>query len=233
MDVLLSDARATHQLIEERLARAAAARPSTDPRRPRDEYPAIDTFLATISRHLAATAAVLVPQARKRLPDGARRAKEYLAHSRRLSRELAEVKAKLYGSVYAGSLSWSRLWEAVEREYRDLVEVEWQLVEDLAEHLDDPELVLRLHRAELKAPTRPHPYIPQQGVRGSVARAVARRVDGFWDTAEGRMMPEPVHLHDRSRQGLLTQYLLADPHLEARRTSPPEVAPGEDRDAGG
>lgn len=222
MDALQSDARATHQLIEERLARAAAARPSSDPRRPRDEYPAIDTFLATISRHLAATAMVLVPQARRRLPDGAHRAKEYLAQSRRLSRELAEVKAKLYGSVYAGSVPWSRLWEAVEREYRALAELEWSLVDDLGHHVDDPDLVLRLHRAELKAPTRPHPYIPQQGVPGSVARAVARRVDGFWDTAEGRMMPEPVHQHDRSRQGPLTQYLLADPHLEPSEPHPPK-----------
>lgn len=220
MAALLSDAHTTHQLIEERLARAVAARPSSDPRRPRDEYPAIDTFLATISRHLAATTTVLVPQARRRLPDGGQRAKEYGTCSRRLSRELGEVKAKLYGSVYAGSLSWTRLWEAVEREYRVLVDVERRLIEDLEEHLDDPEFVLRLHRAELKAPTRPHPYIPQQGFAGSVARALARRVDGFWDTAEGRMMPEPVHQRDRARQGRMTQYLLADPHLEDSPADP-------------
>lgn len=226
MDALVSDARATHQLIEERLDRARVARPSTDPTRPRDEYPPIDTFLATISRHLAATASVLVPLARRRLPDGGSRARAYCDQSRRLSRELAQVKAKLYGSVYAGSLSWSGLWKAVEREYHELVRLEWELVEALssAAPADDPEVVLRLHRAELTAPTRPHPYLPQRGIPGSVARAVSRRVDGFWDTAEGRMMPEPVHLHDRDRQGLLTQYLLGDPHLDGprRRRSPDE-----------
>lgn len=216
MDALLTDARATHHLIEERLARARAARPSADPNRPRDEYPAIDTFLATVSRHLAATATVLVPIARRRLPDGADRVKDHLAQARRLSRELALVKAKLYGSVYAGGMTWSRLWEAVDREYRALTALQVALVQDLDAHpeVDDPDLVLRLHRAELRAPTRPHPYLPQQGAPGAVARAVARRVDGFWDTVEGRMMPEPVHQHDRDRQGLLTQYLLADPHLE-------------------
>ena len=45
------------------------------------------------------------------------------------------------------------------------------------------------------------------------ARTVARRVDGFWDAAEGRMVPEPLHHHERNDDGRFTQYLLADPHL--------------------
>jgi hypothetical protein len=36
-------------------------------------------------------------------------------------------------------------------------------------------------------------------------------VDRFWDTAEGRMLPEPVHSATHSRDGRLTRYLLADP----------------------
>jgi hypothetical protein len=50
-------------------------------------------------------------------------------------------------------------------------------------------------------------------VVGHLARAVARRIDTFWDSAEGRMVPEPVRHHDRDHQGPLTQYFLADPHL--------------------
>ncbi|GGD13691.1 hypothetical protein [Nocardioides daphniae] len=226
MDTLLIDARATHQLLEERLARARVARPSTDPDRPRDQYPPVDTFLATASRHLAATVMVLVPAARKRLPDGAERAKEYLARTRQLAMALAQVKAKLYGSAYAVHKPWATVWDAVEEEFTALVPLEEALAHDLDVHRGegDSDLLLELHQAELHAPTRPHPYIPQQGVPGKVARAVARRVDAFWDAAEGRMVPEPVHHHDRRGQGLLVQYLLADPHLENWPVAPEELA---------
>ena len=76
------------------------------------------------------------------------------------------------------------------------------------------DLGTRLHHAEPGSPTRPHPCIPHQGVVGHLARAVARRVDRFWDTVEGRMVPEVVRSpRYRDHQGPLTQYLLADPHL--------------------
>jgi hypothetical protein len=53
-----------------------------------------------------------------------------------------------------------------------------------------------------------------------VARTVALRIDRFWDTAEGRMIPEPVKAHDRGHDGKVTQYLLADPHLEEEEEQP-------------
>ena len=53
-----------------------------------------------------------------------------------------------------------------------------------------------------------------RGLRGRVARTVALRIDRFWDTTEGRMIPEPVKAHDRGHDGRVTQYLLADPHLD-------------------
>jgi hypothetical protein len=84
--------------------------------------------------------------------------------------------------------------------------------------LDTTELAERLYRAEQRVPTRPHPYLPHQGVRGRVARGVAVRVDRFWDTAEGRMAPEPVQPR-RSRDGRMAQYFLADPHVAARGAS--------------
>jgi hypothetical protein len=100
--------------------------------------------------------------------------------------------------------------------------MEQALVEDIAaaRRADDPDYGEELYHAELHAPTRPHPYIPHQGTSGKVARAVALRIDRFWDAAEGRMIPEPLHHHDRSHDGKLTQYLLADPHLpeEAEET---------------
>jgi hypothetical protein len=95
-----------------------------------------------------------------------------------------------------------------------------EAIEPLVRHLPDGHdlaheflAASRAYEESLAAPTRPHPWIPHQGVVGHLARAVARRIDTFWDSAEGRMVPEPVRHHDREHQGPLTQYLLADPHL--------------------
>ncbi|WP_110241050.1 hypothetical protein [Nocardioides gilvus] len=222
MDALLTDIRDSHQLIEERLARARASRGSPDPGQPRDEYPAIDTFLATASRYYTALSQVLIPAARTRLPDGHLRAKAFLTQSRHLALALNQAKAKLYGSVYAVNRSWREVWDDIERELLTIAPMELALAEDLDRHRQegDPDWSTVLHRAEVKAPTRPHPHLPQQGVAGSVARMLSRRVDSFWDTAEGRMMPEPVIHHDREAQGPLTQWLLGDPHLQARAGLP-------------
>jgi hypothetical protein len=207
--------RATHHALEHRLALAADARPVTDPTHPRDQYPAIDTFLASASRHNAAVTAVLVPAARTRLPEGHERARTLVEESRRFEISLNQVKAKLYGSSYAIRRPWRSIWDDVRREYAATRDLELELVTDLAGHRrpGDPDWSEGLAHAELRAPTRPHPYIPHQGARGKVARAVAHQVDRFWDTTEGRMMPEPIHQHDRSQDGPLAQYLLADPHL--------------------
>lgn len=215
MDTLVPGMRATHAALAHRLAQAADAHPDVDPSHPRDQYPAIDTFLASASRHNAAVIAVVVPAARHRLADGRGRARDFVQQSRRFEQALNQVKAKLYGSSYAVRRSWPSIWADVRREFAVSCEMEQALVEDLAaaRRTDDPDYGEELYHAELHAPTRPHPYIPHQGASGKVARAVALRVDRFWDAAEGRMIPEPLHHHDRSHDGKLTQYLLADPHL--------------------
>lgn len=213
VDTLVPGITATHDVLGHRLSRAAAARP--DIRHPRDQYPPIDTFLASASRHNAAVLAVVVPAVRKRLPDGEERAKDFIRESKQLEVELAEVKAKLYGSTYAIRHRWDDIWADVRRAFDRTWRLERELVEALAEHRQegDPDWGERLYHAELHAPTRPHPYVPHGGLRGKVARTVALHIDHFWDTAEGRMIPEPVRPHDRTHEGLLAQYLLADPHL--------------------
>jgi hypothetical protein len=215
MDTLEPGLRVTHQMLVERLDLAAAARPTTDPAHPRDQYPAIDTFLASASRHNAAMLAVIVPAVRSHLPHGPERAHDHITQSRRFEVALSQVKAKLYGSTYAVRRSWESIWDDVRRELAETCRLERALVADLvaARRDGDPDWGERLYRAELSAPTRPHPYIPHQGLPGRVARTLARRVDGFWDAAEGRMVPEPLHHHERRDDGRFTQYLLADPHL--------------------
>lgn len=230
MDALLTDTLASHHGLEERLARAKVAHPSGDPEHPREEFPAVDTFLSAASQHNAALLDVLVPAARARLPHGAQRAAEFVAASRLYEHALNGVKAKLYHSAHAPRATWAAVWSEVDEAFRTVWKIELALVADLAgaRTASDPDWAERLHRSELKAPTRPHPHIPHQGVAGQAARAVARRVDAFWDAAEGRMTPRPMRSHDRAHDSLLTQYLLGDPHLE---DAPPSSFEGEPRRA--
>jgi hypothetical protein len=213
VDTLVPGMNATHDVLRQRLSRAATAHP--DRRHPRDHYRAIDTFLASASRHNAAALEVVVPAIRKRVPDGEERAHEFVRQDKQLEVALAQVKAKLYGSTYAIRRSWPSIWDEVRREFEDTWRLERELVEELAAHRQDgdPDWGERIYHAELHAPTRPHPFVPHRGLRGWIARRVALRVDRFWDAAEGRMIPEPVHPHDRDHEGRLTQYLLADPHV--------------------
>lgn len=215
MDTLLPGTRATHDSLRARLDRAASAPPGVGAGHVRDQYPPIDTFLAAASRHLGAVTAVVVPAVRSHLDDGTERARELVDQTRRLEETLNQVKAKLYGSTYAIRRPWRSVWDDVRREFEASCDLEARLVADLAgaRREGDPEWGEQLYRAELSAPTRPHPHIPHQGVPGRMARAVALRVDRFWDTAEGRMVPEPEHHHERGQDGPMTQYLLADPHL--------------------
>jgi hypothetical protein len=214
VSTLTVGARTTHDVLAERLEAAA----STDPERddPRSRYPVTDTFLASASRHVNAAVGVLVPAARKRIPDGAERGRDFIRQVRHLEGAMAQVKARLYGSTYAIGRSWSSVWDDARRELEAVRRLEEQLCADLDTHREegDPDWSERLYRAELHAPTRPHPYVPHQGLGGRLARKVALQVDHFWDMAEGRMAPEPIRHHDRSKDGPITQYFLADPHFD-------------------
>jgi hypothetical protein len=222
VDTLVPGMNATHDVLRHRLSKAARARP--DRPHPRDHYRAIDTFLASASRHNAALLEVLVPAVRERLPVGEARADEFVHQVKQLEVELAQVKAKLYGSTYAIRRGWRSIWKDVRREFDATWRLERALIKELARHRQDgdPDWGERIYHAELHAPTRPHPFVPHRGLRGWIARRVALRVDRFWDATEGRMIPEPVHPHDRDHDGRLTQYLLADPHV------PEEQVPEED-----
>lgn len=210
MITLAHDLESIHEDLEHRLDQASTARP--DVRHPRDHYGAIDTFLAVASRHNAGMVDAIAPLVH-RLPEGHDLAVDFVHTSRRYEETLAQVKAKLYGSTYALRRSWASIWTDVRHEFDAVVALEREIVARLLDEPGSEDLATLLHHATLKAPTRPHPFIPHRGVPGRVARMVARRIDQFWDGAEGRMVPEPVRHHDREHQGKLTQYLLADPHL--------------------
>ncbi len=215
LDMLRSSVLHTRRRLDDQLQLASAMEHPPD--QPRKASEAIDTFLALTSRHLAAVDAVLLPAAR-RLPGGSALVHRYLRSARNLGVVLAHVKARAYGSVYDARRPWSQVWAEVEGAMTEHRRAEFSLAETLAAHLDEPtldRLAERLHAAEVSAPTRPHPYLPHTGLRGRVGRRVVHAVDSFWDTAEGRMLPE-VPRPVPAREGLWTQYLLGDPRFDER-----------------
>lgn len=216
-DTLLPGLRETHALLEERLELAANSRV---PGQPRAERPAVDTFLALVSRHNGAMLSVVLPTVRNRVEHGDEMCRELIAQYRCVEVVLNQIKGRVYGSTYYATLPWDDLWGRARMEFGTLCWME----ERVAEHValvsgdDDPDWNDLLHLAELAAPTRPHPWIPHQGTGGRVARAVARRTDAFFDSTESRMVPQQRAPRDRDHEGPLTQWILADPHLHEEET---------------
>lgn len=212
VDLLAGTVTHTHDVLAERFATAAACRPTRD--LPRARTAAADPFLASTSRHVAAVNAVLGAAVR-RLPDGRHRRRDLARHSHDLELALARAKARIYGSTFAATTPWNDVWDEVGRQLRTFRVLEEEIALDLLArrpHEECNRIANRLHHAEEQCPTRPHPYLPHTGLAGGMARSVARRVDRFWDTAEGRMVPPPTH-PVRSREGRFTQYLLAEARM--------------------
>lgn len=210
---------ATQRALEERLGEVLA--PHRDPKRPRDDYSAIDTFLAATSRHLAAIEGVLLPQAHRTVPEGDGLVHDYLAVARDLEQTLSLVKARLYGEAHAVHLGWPDLWVRVHTQLTEHNALESRMVGELIRH-GDPVVVdglaRRIFDAETHAPTRPHPVLPHRGPLGAFTRRVWAVADRFWDNAEGRVIPEPVHPAPHTHDSLLAQYLVADPQFDADAT---------------
>jgi hypothetical protein len=213
-DVLRATIQQTHDGLTERLAAARAMQHPPD--EPRGCLAHIDTFLAATSKHLHAVDAVLLPPAAHQVDDGSTLVHDYLRSVKGLEVVLAHVKAHEYGSVYETSFRWPAVWSDVGAAMADHRRHEEVLGDRLTDALDDPdldELTRRLDAAELAAPSRPHPYTPHTGLLGLVSRKVMHAVDLFWDTVEGRMVPEPARA-PRKEPGRFVQYLLADPRFE-------------------
>lgn len=221
-DVLRHSIQRTQGRLADRLADARGPEAPSD--RPRDCSARIDAFLWATSKHLHAVDAVLLRPARHRAYDGGALVHDYLRSTKGLEVVLAHVKAHQYGSVYESAYSWPAVWREVERAMADHRRHEDVLGDRLTETLDDAELhtlAHRLYAAELAAPSRPHPYSPHTGLLGLVARKVMHTADLFWDTVEGRMVPEPPR-PPRRKPGLVAQYLLADPRFDEKE---PPVRP--------
>ncbi|KAA1426939.1 hypothetical protein [Nocardioides antri] len=189
---------------------------------PHRGYQPIDTFVTTASRHLHAVNEVLVPSARKELPDGRQLAHGYVDSMQVLEVVLSHVKAHEYGSVYEKRIAWPAVWSEVGTALEALRAREEELADQLTDTLDDSEvdeLAERLDEVEPGEPSRPHPYLPHKGLMGSVARGIVKRTDRAWDHAEGRPLSWPSR-GDKKRPGLLGQYLMADPRFDPDEPPP-------------
>lgn len=207
----------SHRTIADRLERASAM--AATPGQPRKGFERTDQFLAAASKHLNAVEAVLLPAARRELPDGDRQVHDYVRGARRLEVALAQTKAREYGEAHAIWRPWQEVWADVETELDEHERRENDLAAGLEQALPGEavgRLVDELATAEAAAPSRPHPFSPHTGLAGAVARRVFGVVDRFWDTAEGRMVPEPKR-PAKDTSGLFTQYLLGDPHFDEDR----------------
>ena len=206
---------ATQRSLEERLGEALS--PHRDPRRPRDSFSAIDTFMAATSRHLAAVEAVLLRQVHRAVPDGDALVHAYLDAARRLEMSLVQLKARLYGEAHAIHVEWPDVWDRVQIRLAEHNRLELTMVDALVRHGDTEKvegLARQLFDAERHAPSRPHPMLPHTGVLSPVARRVWAVADRFWDAAEGRVIPDPVRPATHRHDSLLAQYLVADPSFD-------------------
>ncbi len=110
-DTLDAAVHATHEVLAERLRKASAAFTTATGRR--DVYRLTDTFLASTSMHLAAVNAVLLPAAKKHLPDGPAHVRAVVRQCQRLELALSQTKARLYGESHAIHRLWEDVWQHV------------------------------------------------------------------------------------------------------------------------
>jgi hypothetical protein len=212
-----------HARIDALLSTLSAEHPTNA--EPRRILEIADTFMATTSRHLAAIDERLLPVARRQLPDGHHLIVGYVAQARELEQTLHAVKASIYGDVNARRLHAETLLEEARRLLAEHHERESVLVDGVIEALSDydlRELAERLHHTEEHAPTRPHPYTPHTGLLGLAVSRVWSVVDGFWDSAEGRVIPHRIRPPHPRRDSLLTRYMLGAPRFEDTDQQPRE-----------
>lgn len=207
---LADSVKRTHDGLVDGLAQAR--RVPMETAKVRRGSPSIDGLLAHASAHMHAVDEVLVPAAR--LAHATEAVRDYRRASRNLGVALAHTKAHEFGSTIEARVSWSDVWDELEQALAAERQSEEAMVAEMeaAELGSFQALTERLERAEKTAPSRPHPYLPHRGPMGHLTRRVMRRMDRWWDNAEGRYVPEPVHPH--KALGLVGQYFTGTPHMQ-------------------
>jgi hypothetical protein len=211
-----------HDQIQDMMTAAKEGSPVFgDPRR---LFALTDTFLATLSRHLAAVEDVVYPELRKRVPDGRPVAAEQIHLSRQMELVMRMIEGTFYGDAYAIAVPRVVLWDDIAAQFDEHDTAEKDVVRWLEEAIDQEQqehLAAAFAKAVEHAPTRPHPYSPHSAVLGRLSHRLWALADRALDTMDGRIIPtQPPKVHGRP-DSLLTQYLLGH-ELEHPREQPSE-----------
>lgn len=204
------------------LAREAAQQPGD----PRSALPTCDTFVATLSEHLAAAEEVLYPAVRRRLPQGGQRVGQQMQRIRRMERALREVEASLYGDSFARGSRRQRVWDEIQAAFAEYQDAERQIARELDASVEPAaarKLADRFEGAALRAPTRPHPYSPHSRVLGGLSNRIWSIADRALDTMDNRSVPRPPPGPHPSADTRWGQYLLGQPAFEEAPDPRPQV----------
>jgi hypothetical protein len=193
---------------------------------PRRQFALTDTFLATLSRHLAAVEDAVYPEVRKRIPDGKTLAAQQIHLARQMELIMRMIEGSFYGDAYAIAVPRVVLWEEMAAQLDDHVVAEREIIGRMDEILDgEQQEALResFVKAVERAPTRPHPYSPHSAVLGRLSHRLWAMADRAMDTMDGRIIPTQPHKVHGSPDSLLTQYLLGH-EVEHPRERPADPA---------
>lgn len=203
-----------HAQIVRYFHEARSAQPTQDD--PRMPFAKCDTFLATLSRHLAATEDVIFPEARRRLDNGPRLASQHVRLSRALERGMRALEGSFYGDAYYPADVRDLLWERMDQLLALHDEAEGTLVADVADDLDGPQeraLIVRFANAIESAPTRPHPYSPHSTWLSPAQHRLWAIADRAMDSMDNRIIPSARRAHVPDPDSLFTQYLTGSPRF--------------------
>lgn len=178
--------------------------------------------VAWCSAHLCAADSVLYTAAQRRLPDGRKRVAALRVLDHRLQQALCLLDRRVTGDVHLAGVAIEAYAEAVRSRLQAHAEAEAQLIEELTVDLsvqDEQELCVRLTKAMLHAPTRPHPYTRHSPLSRLIARLDAT-VDRVRDVLDNRVVPTPQRPRTPCVPGRWGSYLMAQPYPSAQQQQP-------------
>ena len=161
------------------------------------------------------------------LPGGRDRLRPLVTSDRALQQALWWLDRRLTGDMRVSSHDVAQLQEDVVVALQEHARQERGLVDELVQHLSEPEqqaLAGRLAGALRHAPTRPHPAAPAHGLVGALAFGLDAGADHLRDLLDNRSWPTP---HDQAAprvSGRWGAYLTAAPYPRAPKEQAPDPA---------
>ncbi|TDU83297.1 putative GNAT family acetyltransferase [Kribbella voronezhensis] len=174
-----------------------AAVPRSNLSAPHHRRHGADMFTAYAAQHLAASAEVLLHQARNWPSD---EVSGYLGNLRRLEQSLRVLKGRQYGDKRYLDLGHDEVWAVIDRLLAEHEQLESMVAVRIAADSDRDALAVLaedLLTSQDNSPTRTHPNSPHVGVPGRIARRMWRFADSTADDLEGRVVPARYRRHPK------------------------------------